>query len=76
MKQITDPKRNKPADEGRDNDSNLRDESAIQPGVSTISSSDTDDDNQNLTETAKDDFRTEPNKNDNADRAFDDVDYD
>jgi hypothetical protein len=76
MKQNTDPKRNKPADEGRKNDPDLRDESAIQPGTNTISDSETDDANENLTETAKDDFRKNDDRDSRADRTFDEVDYD
>ena len=52
----TDPKRNTPTEKGRDNDPNLRDETAIQPGVSTVSNSDYDNDNDELTRTAADDF--------------------
>ena len=36
MKQI-DPKRNKSAEEGNNDDPQLRDDSAIRPGVSTVS---------------------------------------
>ena len=66
------PKRNLPSDEGRSNDPNRREESAQQPGVSTYSSSDTDDQNQDLTETASDNFQTEPFGED-ADTTFDEV---
>ncbi|MFL5809169.1 MAG: hypothetical protein ACJ749_06575 [Flavisolibacter sp.] len=66
-----DPKRNKPADEGKDNDPDLRDRSGIQPGVSTISKSDNDADNENLTETGKGN-----EKDSRADRTMDEVDYD
>lgn len=54
-----DPARNKPAEEGRKNDPALRDESAAQPGVQTMSGSKTDEANQDLTETAADSFREE-----------------
>lgn len=67
------PDRNLPADEGRKNDPFRREESAQQPGVNTYSSSDTDDVNQHLTETASDNFRTEPFGED-ADATFDEVD--
>lgn len=71
------PRRNVPTEKGRDNDPNLRDESAIQPGTNTISNSDYDDDNENLTETAADDFREDENKEDGRpDPSFDEVDYD
>jgi pyocin large subunit-like protein len=69
-----DPRRNQPTEEGRNHDPNLRDESAIQPGVNTISSSDYDDDNEELTKTAEDDFRTEDDFDPNADPSFDEID--
>jgi hypothetical protein len=72
----TDPRRNKPTEQGRDNDPNLRDESAIQPGVNTISGSDYDRENENLTETAKDDFTEDENVEPKPDPSFDEVDYD
>jgi hypothetical protein len=63
--------RNRPSEEGRKNDPDLRDESAAQPGASTISSSSTDEDNQHLTKTAGDSFRGDmPDKK--ADKKFDD----
>jgi hypothetical protein len=70
----TDPQRNKPADEGKRNDPAVRDESAIQPGVNTISSSSTDAENKELTKTAADDFRTNDDEDKNADATFDDID--
>lgn len=69
----TDPGRNRPTEKGKDNDPNVRDDSALQPGVSTISSSDTDDNDNNLTRTGADSFRTEDN-DPYADPAFDEVD--
>lgn len=48
--------RNRPAEEGKNNDPNLRDYAGQQPGASTISTSRTDEANQELTETAKDGF--------------------
>ena len=71
-----DPRRNVPTEKGRNNDPNLRDESAIQPGISTVSNSDYDDKNDELTETAAEDFREEDNDNTKPDRSFDEVDYD
>ena len=68
----TGPKRNLPSDEGKSNDPHRREESAQQPGVNTYSSSDTDDQNQDLTETASDNFRTEPFGED-ADPSFDEI---
>ena len=72
----TDPRRNKPTEEGRNNDPNVRDESAAQPGISTVSNSDYDDDNEELTETAKDDFREDNDADAKPDPSFDEVDYD
>lgn len=72
----TDPKRNTPTEKGRDNDPNLRDETAIQPGVSTVSNSDYDNDNDELTRSAADDFRKEDDTDSHADPSFDEVDYD
>ena len=63
--------RNQPAEEGRKNDPDVRDETAIQPGVSTISSSESDPANQQLTRTAADDFREETEGDEKADRKFD-----
>ena len=66
-----DPHRNEPTEKGRKNDPNLRDESAAQPGISTVSNSNYDDDNQQLTETAKDYFRTKSDNDPNADKRYD-----
>ncbi len=75
MAQKDDPiKRNQPADEGRRNDPNIREESAQQPGVNTYSSSNTDDDNEHLTKTASDNFDTDSDFGKNADPKFDEVD--
>lgn len=74
QKNTTDPQRNVPAEEGRNSNHNYRDESAIQPGVSTITTSDYADDNQKITKTAADDFREKVNTDPNADRSFDEVD--
>jgi hypothetical protein len=70
------PGRNRPAQEGKDKDPNVRDESAIQPGTQTISSSDTDKVNQELTKTAADNFRTADPADPNADPRFDETDGD
>ena len=71
MQVNNDPKRNKPAEEGRNDDPDLRDRSAVQPGVSTVSSGDNDADDENITETGK------GKENDpRADRTMDEVDYD
>ncbi|HUQ97153.1 MAG TPA: hypothetical protein VM010_05780 [Chitinophagaceae bacterium] len=67
-------KRNRPSEEGRDNDPNIRDESALQPGISTVSPSNTDGANNKVTLSAMDgpeltDFDTDQN----ADANFDNV---
>jgi hypothetical protein len=67
--------RNRPSREGRDNDPNIRDESALQPGMNTISPSGTDGANNQVTDSAlgnaeTTEFDTEPN----ADPTFDEVD--
>jgi hypothetical protein len=74
MKDALDPKRNEPAQQGRDNDPDLRDNSAIQPGAGTISSSETDQANESPSRTGGQD----PRSSDDAkeDRTFDDVDFD
>lgn len=69
----TDPRRNTPTEEGTNNDPDLRDESAVQPGTSTISNSEFDEENDQLTETAKDDFRT-TDFDPGPDRSFDETD--
>jgi len=69
-----DPNRNRPAEEGRKNDPDLRDESAAQPGVQTMSSSTADEANQHLTETARDSFR-EGDRDKNADPDLYGIDY-
>lgn len=67
--------RNKPADEGRNNDPHSREESGQQPGVSTYSSSETDGENQKITKTTGDGFREEAFGED-ADATFDEVEKD
>jgi hypothetical protein len=69
-----DIERNRPAEEGRRNDPDLRDDSAIQPGVQTISGSETDDRNAHVTRTASDNFRPEDESDKFADPDFDEVD--
>ena len=71
MQNNTDPKRNIPAEEGRRNDPNIRDEDARQPGVNTMSSTENDDVNQHLTRTATDDFREDREGDEKADKKFD-----
>ena len=65
------PKRNVPAEKGRNNDPNLRDKDSAQPGVNTISTTDNDDVNQKLTKTASDDFREDKPGDEKADKRFD-----
>lgn len=72
----TDPRRNVPTEKGRDDDPNLRDETAIQPGINTVSNSDYDDENEELTETAASDFREDDSADSKPDPSFDEVDYD
>lgn len=69
-----DPRRNQPTEKGSNNDPDLRDESAAQPGTSTVSNSDYDEDNEELTRTAADDFRKEDDTDPKADRSFDQTD--
>ena len=63
--------RNRPSEKGRNNDPSLRDESASQPGVSTMSDSKTDDSDQDLSRTSRDQYRTNDNEDEKADKAFD-----
>lgn len=72
MQNETDPKRNRPSDEGRRNDPNIRDESAVQPGVNTLSSSENDDVNQHLTRSTSDGGHPDSNADEKADKRFDD----
>ncbi len=70
MDNKTGTKRNRPFEPGKDNDPNLRDETAQQPGISTIKSNDYDEENNDLTETASDDFLVK-DFGKGADKAFD-----
>jgi hypothetical protein len=74
MQTKKDLNRNQPAEDGRKNDPDLRADSAAQPGVQTMSSSSTDDANQELTETARDSFREE-DRDKNADPDLYGIDY-
>lgn len=71
MKNKKDPNRNMPSEEGRNHDPEKRDQSAIQPGVQTISDSDYDTANQQLTDTALGNLSVKKDKN--ADRRFDET---
>lgn len=67
--------RNVPSEDGRRNDPDIRDESAIQPGVQTISPSSYDDANQNTTHSALDGPElTQFDTDSKADPTFDEVD--
>ncbi len=66
------PDRNRPSSEGNSNDPNLRDESAAQPGISTVSSSDTDYANQETTQSVSDDPETSDFDDELDDEDFDD----
>ena len=69
---VNDPGRNRPSSEGDSNDPNLRDESATQPGISTVSDSDTDYENQETTQSVSDD----PDTSDfDDDEELDDEDF-
>ena len=69
--------RNRPTEEGRRNDPDIRDDSAIQPGVQTVSDSSYDDNNQNVTSSSMSDGTiSEFDTDDNADATFDDMDGD
>ncbi len=65
--------RNRPSDEGKRNDPNVRDEDGRQPGVNTMSSSDSDAANQDLTKTGGDNFSTDADFGKNADPKFDEI---
>lgn len=67
--------RDRPEENGRKNDPDLRDETDTQPGVNTISNSPDDAANQHLTKTASDNFRATDFDTD-ADKRFDEVDED
>jgi hypothetical protein len=77
MNDEKDIKRNRPSDDGRRNDPDIRDESAIQPGTPTISPSSTDDANQQVSRSALDGpERIEFDTDDNADPTFDTISSD
>lgn len=76
MEKSKEPLRNQPAKEGKRHDPEVRDDYAVQPGVQTVSGSPYDKDNQQLSETAKDDFREDVKKDPNADQRFDEIEND
>ena len=62
--------RNRPTEEGRQNDPNLRDDDARQ-GANTMSTSETDSAKENLTRTTSDNFREDSSGDEKADKRFD-----
>ena len=70
MKDEKDITRNRPTEEGRRNDPNLRDEDARQ-GANTMSTSETDNAKENLTRTTSDNFREDGEGDEKADKRFD-----
>ncbi len=72
---LNDPSRNRPSNEGMGNDPNLRDESAAQPGISTMSGSDTDYSNEETTQSVSDIPETS-DFDDDADDDLDEEDFD
>jgi hypothetical protein len=73
---LNDPGRNRPSSEGESNDPNLRDASAAQPGVSTMSNSDTDYLNQETTQSVSDDPDTSDFDDELNDKDFEDDEED
>ena len=69
---VNDPSRNRPSSEGIGNDPNLRDDSAAQPGISTVSTSDTDYENQETSQSVSDDPDTSDFDDELDDEDFDD----
>ncbi|RYZ57263.1 MAG: hypothetical protein EOO14_11200 [Chitinophagaceae bacterium] len=70
MQEKNDITRNRPTEEGRQNDPNLRDDDGRQ-GASTMSTSETDSAKENLTRTASDNFREDSEGDEKADKRFD-----
>ena len=70
MQEKNDITRNRPTEEGRRNDPNLRDEDARQ-GTNTMSTSETDSAKENLTRTTSDNFREDSKGDEKADKRFD-----
>lgn len=75
MNEDKDITRNRPSDEGRRNDPDMRDETATQPGVQTISPSSGDEANQAVTGSAMQGSETTQfDTDDRADPTLDDID--
>ena len=72
---LNDPSRNRPSDDGGSNDPNLRDASGAQPGISTMSDSDSDYSNEETTQSVSDIPETS-DFDDDADEDLDDADFD
>ena len=62
--------RNRPEEKGRNKDPHVRDESAAQPGIQTMSEGADDEANESVTDTASENRNDVPDKR--ADRKFDD----
>ena len=71
---LNDPSRNRPSDDGGSNDPNLRDASGAQPGVSTMSDSDTDYSNEETTQSVSDIPETSDFDDELDDEDFEEVD--
>jgi hypothetical protein len=69
MNEKTNPERNRPAEKGGKNDPNVRDNSAAQPGVNTMSESPGDKANEEITKTGSGNFGEDVNR-DSADKTF------
>ena len=72
MDNKTNPVRNEPADKEVKSDPNVRDDSGIKPGASTVSSSKSDQTDEEVLSTGKDSFEGEKG-NDNADLRYDEI---
>lgn len=72
---VNDPGRNRSSEEGIGNDPGLRDESAAQPGISTMSGSDTDYLNEETTQSVSDNPDTS-DFDDDADDDLEEEDFD
>jgi hypothetical protein len=70
MQNEKDITRNRPTEQGRNNDPDLRDEDARQGG-NTMSTSETDSAKENLTRTTSDSFREDKEGDEKADKRFD-----
>jgi len=67
------PTRNRASEEGRNNDPNLMDDSSQQPGLQPVSSRNSDESEEDVTETASNDL-SEEELDEDADADFEDED--